>query len=98
MDFNSAIALAALVFSVISFALSLWIQDRTRKAEQRLKGEELRLQAIARDEAAKAAVLQALQGEKESVGFTALHFARKGLPVDPGDRQQVILALVQAAV
>ena len=98
MTWTDYIATAAFCFSIVSFAVSIFLERRTKATEQRLKQEELRLHAVARGEASKAALLQSLQGEKESVGFTALHIARNGLPDDQSDREQVILALVQAAV
>jgi hypothetical protein len=103
------VAVAAFVFSVLSFLISVWSKHRQAQIDQRRKDEDLALQerwreeekllrGIARDEADKSELLKALQGEKEAVGFTAMHLARKGLPEAPEDREKVILALVQAAV
>jgi len=40
-----------------------------------------------------------LQGEKESIGFTALHFLSEGLPQDDEPyRVQILESLVQAAI
>jgi hypothetical protein len=91
MEFKDLVAFAAFAFSIVSFARSLWIKSRTRR-------DEKVLEAIAREEAAKARLLQALQGDKESVGYTALHFAQEGLPEAQTHRKQVILALVEASV
>lgn len=98
MDMSDYIAATALAFAVNSFVITTWLNRRTKRIEQRLKEEELKLYQIAREEAAKAEILKALQGEKESVGFTAMHFARVGLPADQHERDQVITSLVQAAV
>ncbi len=98
MNMSDYIAAGALVFSVVSFVVTLSLDRRTKRTELRLKEEELKLHQIAREQAEKAAVLQALQGEKESVGFTAMHFARVGLPAAPDERSQIVTSLVQAAV
>jgi hypothetical protein len=98
MNASNYIAAAALAFSVVSFVITVLLDRRTKQAEQRMEVEKLKLHQIAREQAAQAAILQALQGEKESVGFTAMHFARVGLPDAQQERAQIITSLVQAAV
>jgi hypothetical protein len=98
MNTSDWIAAIALAFAVISFGITVMLDRRTKRAEQRMEEEKLKLHQIAREQAAKAAILQALQGEKESVGFTAMHFARVGLPDAEHERAQIITSLVQAAV
>lgn len=85
------IAAGAILLSVISLVITLWTSHRQHY-------EETRIEAIAREAAIRTSVLSALQGEKESVAFTALHFSKAGLPADPEYREQVILALIQAAI
>jgi len=98
MSPSDYIAVSAFAFSIVSSLVTVSLDRRWRRTEQRLKEEELRLHQIAREQAHKAAVLQSLQGEKESVGFTAMHFARIGLPALQDERAQIITSLVQAAV
>jgi hypothetical protein len=98
MNTSDYIATAALAFSILSFVVTVSLDRRTKRTELRLKEEEIKLHRIAREQAEKAAVLQALQGEKESVGFTAMHFARVGLPAAQPERAQIVTSLVQAAV
>jgi hypothetical protein len=98
MTSSDYIALGALAFSVVSFVITVSLDRRTKRTEQRIKAEEIRLSEIAREQARKTAVLQSLQGEKETVGFTAMHFARAGLPASGDERAEIITSLVQAAV
>lgn len=106
MNLINFVPAASLVFAIVSFIISIVVQRRTRRDEerrrkedeQRQREEEQRVQKIVKEQAAREALIQALQGEKESVGFTALRLSREGLPQDDVFRNQIIEALVQAAV
>ena len=98
MSTSDQIALAALVVSAISLVVTAFMTHKAQKIEERVKDEEFRLAAIAQEQGRRAALLQALQGEKEAVGFTALYIAREGLPTEDAYRRQVLMALVQASI
>lgn len=91
METSDYISIAALIFSIFSFGMSLWERSRTKKRDEELRN-------IAKEEAARTALIQALQGEKESIGFTASRLMKDGLPADKSYREQILLALVQAAI
>lgn len=92
MDVGDWFALAAVLASVVSVALSSVIGVRQFR-------EERRFAQITKDEARKAEMLTALQGDKEEVAFAALRLSKTGLPSEDREyRAEVILALVQAAV
>src|SRR6266852_8678784 len=79
------IAVTSLAFAILSFVISFWISQRTKE--------------IAKEEATKAALVQSLQEEKESIGITGLRFLREGLPKDNGSyREEIIESLVLAAI
>ena len=91
MKLTDYVSIASFAFAIISFAISLMVTLRAKKNERKLM-------KIAKEEAAKAALIQALQGEKESIGFTALRLSKEGLPQDEPYRSQILLSLVQAAI
>src|SRR5215212_8069639 len=106
MKLSDLVQAASLAFAIVSFIISIVVQQRTSKNEERRRKEEerrqreeeQRVQEIVKAQAAREALIQALQGEKESIGFTALRLSREGLPQDELFRSRVIEALVQAAV
>lgn len=97
-DISNMLAAGALGVSPLSLVLAIWTSRKQDETSRRQRSEQARLEQIAREAANRAAVLSALQGEKESVAFTALHFSKSGLPADDAYREQVILALIQAAI
>jgi len=79
------IAVVSLTFAILSFAISLWMTQRTEK--------------IAKEETAKASLIQALQAEKESIGYTVQSLKERGLAQHkPSDRKQILESLVLAAI
>jgi hypothetical protein len=91
-DYVPYIQFASFLFAIVSFGISLVVAWRTKTNERRLK-------EIIVKEAAKAALVQSLQEEKESIGFTALGLLKKKLPQDDESyREQIIESLVQAAI
>jgi hypothetical protein len=106
MKLSDLVPVASLVFAIVPFIISVVVQQwtskneerRRKEEEQRRKEEERRVQEIVKTQAAREALIQALQGEKESIGFTALRLSREGVPQEDLFRNEVITALVQAAV
>jgi hypothetical protein len=90
---------------VIAFG-GLWFTGTQHKAEQDAESRqrqaeqdaESRQRQAERDAESRQLLIQALQGEKESIGFTAMSLSMEGLPQDGPYRGQILVSLVQAAI
>jgi uncharacterized membrane protein len=77
------IAVTSLAFAILSVVVSSWMGRRTKE--------------IAKEETARAAIVQALQEEKESIGNAVQALKRKGLSqYKPSYRKEVLESLVLA--
>src|SRR5712691_6637890 len=71
------IAVTSLTFAILSFVVSFWVGQRAKE--------------IAKAETARAAIIQALQEEKESIGYAVQTLKRTGLSqYEPSDRKEIL--------
>lgn len=82
---------------IVPFILAIggfWLNRIQKDREDIATGERTRTE---REAESRQLLIQALLGEKESIGFTTLILSTEGLPQDVPYRGQILTSLVQAA-
>jgi hypothetical protein len=93
---------------IVPFILAIggfWLNRIQKDREDIATVERIRTEQVAesrqrqaeRDAESRQLLIQALLGEKESIGFTTLILSKEGLPQDVSYRGQILTSLVQAA-